>query len=163
MTTRTPFVYGPRQSYPHLHTVIMLHGKGSTGNSFAADFFEMEVTRVCRGSTQEPQEIDHVFPYIRWVFPWAPFPDTKNIDGDWNLRMWFDMECLSKPHVGSEKQKLGLQKSIDEVLALIESEAKLVPRQNIYLCGFDQGMAVALATFIVGGIADFPGVIGLSG
>lgn len=73
------------------------------------------------------------------------------------------MMSHSEPHISSQLQQPDLQNSIDHVLAAIDREAKLVPRKNIFLCGFDQGMALALATFIVDGTGDFSGVIGLSG
>lgn len=73
------------------------------------------------------------------------------------------MTSSSLPHANPELQQPGLQVSIDRLLALVDQEAQLVPRKNIFLCGFDQGMAVALAAFLVDGTGDFSGVIGISG
>lgn len=150
------FVIGPEANIPHLHTIIMLHGKGTTGHLFANELFSTQMTKIL----DRPTSLDGQFNFIRWVFPDAPFPDDTEGPG---TKMWFNMTSRARPDDDSETQQPGLQESIDRVLAVIDFEADLVPRKNIFLGGFDQGMGVALATFLVDGNADFSGFIGLSG
>lgn len=151
------YVVGPAKQTPHLHTIIMLHGKGSSGIRFARDFLAQDITPPC---STRPLKLHERFDCIRWVFPYGSFRDPPAGRDAWR---WFYMSSLSVPHASASLQQPDLRVSVDRVLLLIAREARRVPRGNIFLCGLDQGMAVAVATLLVDGRGEFSGVIGLAG
>ena len=128
--------------------VIFLHGLGGTAASFAG------LEHACtppRGG-------------VCWHLPSAP---VRSMTVDWGLprASWFDIIAVAassqQPHVLDSDLDQGIQ-NVDEIVsALIHSG---VPSQRIFIAGFSQGGALALATAFkslvpLGGIAVFSGFL----
>ncbi|KAI1614665.1 lysophospholipase II [Exophiala viscosa] len=138
----------------HTHTVIFLHGRDSTAQEFADEFFESEATEPA----EQPRTLPDLFPGIKWVFPAAPLLHSKRFDT--TMSQWFDIWSVEELEDQEEIQPEGLKQSIGGLVDVIRAEETLVPRQNIFLGGISQGFAVALSTFFAVS-HNFAGLIGL--
>lgn len=109
------------------YSVIWLHGLGADGHDFAPIVPELVATD---------------WPAIRFVFPHAPVrPVTVN--GDMPMRAWYDIAGVD---LGAQQDEAGIRASIAATEALIAREnARGVPDARIFLAGFSQGGAIALA------------------
>jgi phospholipase/carboxylesterase len=109
------------------HSVIWLHGLGADGHDFAPIV---------------PELVDPAWPALRFVFPHAPVrPVTVN--GGVPMRAWYDIYAFD---AAARQDEAGIRASIGEVEALIAREHERgVPSERIFLAGFSQGGAIALA------------------
>lgn len=88
MSFRPLHILPPLSPSTHTHTLILLHGRGSTGPEFAEELLEL----TGKTSTQPGKLRDHL-PTFRLAFPSAPtryscvFRDS--------LPAWFDVESLT--------------------------------------------------------------------
>lgn len=135
----------PKKTWAATHSVIWMHGLGANANDFVPvpPYFRL------------PENVN-----IRFVFPNAPsIPVT--INNGYVMPAWYDLLTMN---IGEAREdEIGIRKSIDDVNALIEHEiARGIPAENIFLIGFSQGSAMALATGL-----RYPkklaGIVGLSG
>jgi phospholipase/carboxylesterase len=126
------------------YSMIWLHGLGADGHDFVSFVPELQL----------PSEFA-----MRFIFPHAPIiPVTLN--GGYEMRAWFDVFGLSLQERIDEE---GIAQSMVQIEKLIQREVeKGIPTENIFLGGFSQGCAMALAT---GLFHDKPlaGILGLSG
>ncbi|TQV96739.1 phospholipase/Carboxylesterase [Cordyceps javanica] len=153
-------VHGPAQGQAHTCTVIFLHGRDSGAREFADELFESEASSgLAAAHTEQDRTLRGLLPTVRWVFPAAAMLHSQRFDAE--LCQWFDMWSVEDPEAESEIQRSGLQDSIKRVLALLETEEKLVPRNRIFLCGISQGFATALSLLFCDGRGGFAGLIGL--
>ncbi|OAR01618.1 hypothetical protein LLEC1_00463 [Akanthomyces lecanii] len=150
-------ICGPAEGQPHTHTIIFLHGRDSDAHEFADELFESEGSTDSAAS--EDRTLPGLLPTVRWVFPTAPLLHSQRFDTA--MSQWFDMWAVEDPEVNSELQRPGLHRSIHAVLAIIEAETKLVPKNRIFLCGISQGFATALSLLLGEGQGGFAGLIGL--
>ncbi|KAJ2997703.1 hypothetical protein NUW58_g571 [Xylaria curta] len=153
MANDTTYTVGPKAA--HTHTVIFLHGRDSNCKEFADELFESEASEP----VNQPRTLQDLFPNIRWVFPSAPTLRSERFGTD--MSQWFDMWSVENPAERPELQHSGLHESIKQILALIEKEGMLVPRERIFLAGISQGFATVIATFFVSTTKSFAGLIGL--
>ena len=126
------------------HAVIWLHGLGSDGNDFGPIV---------------PELVGRDWPSVRFVFPHAPRrPITVN--GGMSMRAWYD---ISGMEIADRQDEVGIRASLVQLEALIAREVgRGIPAERIFLAGFSQGAAMALA----GGLRHarrLAGVIALSG
>ncbi|KAF2810062.1 alpha/beta-hydrolase [Mytilinidion resinicola] len=56
------YIINPQPDYSHTHTIILLHGLGSTASQFATDLFSHK-------SSDPYQTLASALPNFRWVFP----------------------------------------------------------------------------------------------
>ncbi|KAK8051588.1 hypothetical protein PG993_002973 [Apiospora rasikravindrae] len=145
-----PKVFGPNGA--HTHTVIFLHGRDSSCDEFAAEFFESETSPG--GPDEKPHTLLELFPTVRWVFPGAPVLHSARFGGI-EMSQWFDMWSVEDPEERPEIQHNGLRQSGEE------KEVTGVPRSRIFLCGISQGFATAVAALFAEGQGAFAGMIGL--
>ncbi|KAH7659883.1 Lysophospholipase protein [Dioscorea alata] len=128
--------------------VLWLHGRGDSGpaNEHISTYFS------------SPE-----FKNTRWSFPSAPhMPVTCN----YGIVMpsWFDVYELPIS-AESPKDEKGVLKAVENVHAMIDKEvAAGTNSQNIFVCGFSQGGALALASVLLypktlGGGAIFSGFL----
>ncbi|KAG9196121.1 hypothetical protein G6011_01242 [Alternaria panax] len=134
----------------HNHTIIFLHGRGSNGSVFCNELFESEDSSDC--------SFMDIFPSVKWVFPSATQPYTS-CEGD---LQWFDMSSVQRPQENGEIQKLGLWRSVTQILQMIKQEADVIGSQNVILAGISQGCATAIFALLVSGM-QLGGFIGLCG
>ncbi len=127
---------------PH-YSIIWLHGLGADGNDFAP---------------LVPELVAHDWPALRFVFPHAPTrPVTLN--NGMAMRAWYDIAGID---IASKQDEPGVRESIRDVEALIAREIERgVPSERIFLAGFSQGGAIALATGLRCG-HQLAGIIALS-
>lgn len=161
MATHTPaYTVNPRDGHAHTHTILFLHGRDSTNDEFANEFFESEATEPAG----QPRTLRDLFPTVRWVFPAAPILRSARFDTE--MSQWFDMWSVEDPTERSEIQHEGLRKSVATVLQVMASEEAILqdrPR-SIFLAGISQGFDAVVAAFFAGaGVRpSLAGLIGLS-
>jgi lysophospholipase-2 len=122
----------------HTHTIIFLHGRGSTASTFHSEVFE----------SQDSQDkfFTQIFPSIKWIFPCAP-KSWAETDGE-EMCQWFDMVSVQRPWEGFERQRTSLEENAEQVMGLIEQEAKQIGKERVILAGISQGCATAIYTII---------------
>ena len=118
-------------------SVLWLHGLGADGNDFAPIVPEL-LTRD--GSRRD-------WPALRFVFPHAPVR-AVTINGGARMRAWYDIRSFDMDDLdlANRADVQGVEESIVQVEALIAREASRgVPASRLFLAGFSQGGAIALA------------------
>jgi len=125
-------------------SVIWLHGLGADGHDFASIV---------------PELVRREWPALRFVFPHAPvMPIT--INNGHAMRAWYDIVSFDFSKVREDGP--GVRRSIVDIEALVARERdRGVPAGRIFLAGFSQGGALALAAG-VRREQPFLGVIALS-
>ena len=109
------------------YSIIWLHGLGADGNDFAPIV---------------PELVDRAWPALRFVFPHAPVRPVT-INNGMSMRAWYDITAFDA-HAKQDEQ--GIRASIAAIEALIAREHERgVPSERIFLVGFSQGGAIALA------------------
>jgi len=109
------------------YSVIWLHGLGADGHDFAPIV---------------PELVSPQWSALRFVFPHAPVRPVT-INGGMPMRAWYDIYGFD---LVSRQDEAGTRQSIGQVEALIAREHERgVPGERIFLAGFSQGGAVALA------------------
>ena len=108
-------------------SVIWLHGLGADGFDFAPIV---------------PELIRKNWPAMRFVFPHAPVR-AVTINNGFRMRAWYDIKSFDFKQRADET---GVRESMMQVDTLISRENdRGVPSSRIFLVGFSQGGAVALA------------------
>jgi len=109
------------------YAVLWLHGLGADGHDFEAIV---------------PELVGPKWPPIRFVFPHAPVQPVT-INGGASMRAWYDIKSLDREGLQDD---VGIRKSVLAVNDIISSlEAQGISHSQIFLAGFSQGGAVALA------------------
>lgn len=125
------------------HSIIWMHGLGADGHDF---------------EPLVPQLIKPDWPAIHFVFPNAPVRPIT-INGGMPMRGWYDIKGV---RLEDKQDQEGVQASVKQINALIDAElTKGVAAERIFLAGFSQGGAIALATALQSTHA-LAGVIALS-
>lgn len=109
------------------YSIVWLHGLGADGHDFAPIV---------------PELVAADWPALRFVFPHAPVrPVTVN--GGMPMRAWYDIHGFD---LVARQDEAGIRASIAATEALIGRErGRGVPDERIFLAGFSQGGAIALA------------------
>lgn len=129
---------------PAQSTMIWLHGLGADGNDFVSMIPELNLS----------PDIN-----MRFIFPNAPVKPVT-INNGYAMRAWYDIYGLS---IQERIDKEGIAQSVAEIEKIIENEiARGIPSQRIFLGGFSQGAAIALATGLCYS-KPLAGILGLSG
>lgn len=109
-------------------SVIWLHGLGADGFDFAPIV---------------PELIRQNWPAIRFVFPHAPVR-AVTINNGFRMRAWYDIKSFD---FNQRADETGVRESMQQVDTLISRENQRgVPASRIFLIGFSQGGAIALAS-----------------
>jgi lysophospholipase-2 len=119
----------------HTHTLILLHGRGSSGPEFASELLESTTTTTNRTIAQE-------LPSWKLVFPTALSRHSAVFQED--ITEWFDIYSLTNPAVEASLQLEGLREGIAYVRALVNAELKDVPAERLVVSGISQRAAVAV-------------------
>lgn len=110
-----------------VYSCIWLHGLGADGNDFAPIV---------------PELVSPQWPALRFVFPHAPVQPVT-INNGMAMRAWYDIHGFDS---SAKQDDAGIRASIQHVEALIaREEERGVPHERIFLAGFSQGGAIALA------------------
>jgi predicted esterase len=128
-------------SAPHTHTVVFLHGRGDTAESFASSLL---YSRDSRNRT-----FPEIFPSFRWVFPQAEMRQCAAFPGD-EVSQWFDIWNVSNFLEREELQATGLRESVASTRRILVSEATVLGGQweRLVLAGISQGAAVGVHTLL---------------
>lgn len=130
---------GPAPRY----SVVWLHGLGADGHDFEPIV---------------PELVARDWPALRFVFPHAPVRPVT-INNGMAMRAWYDIKGTD---IASRQDETGVRESVTQLDALIAREAERgVPAARVFLAGFSQGGAIALA----GGVRHaqaLAGVVALS-
>lgn len=126
MSTLLPAVEHETAANPR-YSIVWLHGLGADGHDFAPIV---------------PELVAADWPALRFVFPHAPVrPVTVN--GGLPMRAWYDIYGFD---LVAKQDEAGIRTSIAATEALIDRERERgVPDERIFLAGFSQGGAIALA------------------
>ncbi|KUI69603.1 hypothetical protein VM1G_05543 [Cytospora mali] len=148
-------IVNPPPGQPHFYTMILLHDNNDNGIDFSEALFRTWATN--RNGHDPHTNIRGLLPGFRFVFPTAPLSVVGN---PWQTT-WFQqlIDDSGRPRATQPS----LEDNIDDLLLLIRAESRIVPRGQIFLGGFGQGCAMAIATFFADGEGDFGGLIGLNG
>lgn len=160
-----PHIIHP-QAAAHTHTIILLHGRGSSGQEFANDLFECEV-ESSSSISEQPSSIKKKtitlpqrFPNCKWVFPTTRKRYSTTFQEE--MREWFDTVSLVDPSRREYLQIEGLSESVLAMIALIKEESVHVKPSNIILGGISQGYATAAHVLMALNVR-LAGFVGLSG
>ncbi|KAF1994874.1 alpha/beta-hydrolase, partial [Amniculicola lignicola CBS 123094] len=135
----------------HTHTIIFLHGRGSTAVEFASDLFESQ--------DSSDRFLTDIFPSVKWVFPCAAECWART-SGEM-MHQWFDMASVQRPQEQGALQREGLEESVRAVTGVVEEEVKSVPAGCIFLAGISQGCATGILALLCLGVG-LGGFVGLS-
>lgn len=143
----------------HTHTIILLHGRGSSGAEFANDLFESLVGSVSE-SLKRTITLPERFPNCKWVFPTTRKRFSTTFREEWPE--WFDTVSLTDPSRREELQLAGLKESVSAMMTLIKDESAYVKPSNIILGGISQGCATATHVLMALNMR-LAGFVGISG
>ena len=125
------------------HSIVWLHGLGADGHDFEPIV---------------PELVAREWPALRFVFPHAPVRPVT-INNGMAMRAWYDIKGTD---IASRQDEDGVRASVRELDALIAREAERgVPASRVFVAGFSQGGAIALAGAVRHGEA-LAGVVALS-
>ncbi|KAK2031463.1 alpha/beta-hydrolase [Colletotrichum zoysiae] len=149
----TPLVVPPLKQ-PHLHSLIFLHGRGSSARIFAPPFLSAPV----RGPDSSILTLREALPHTRFTLPTAP-RSRATLYRRSIINQWYD---------GSgdwEETVLGnARETVTFVHALITEESKLVGgADRVFLGGFSQGCAAALLCSLLWEGDPLGGILGMCG
>ena len=143
MSYPNPYIIEPQPGHSHTHTVILLHGRGSTAKEFATHLFALSTSE---GSKNLPDS----FPSFRWVFPDAGERWCTSIKG--KTSAWCDTFSLENLSERQDLQVSGLRDGILLVRDIVEKEIDRLEgnSRKIIFGGFSQGSATALWSLFTG-------------
>jgi predicted esterase len=130
-----PAVFEPISK--HTQTIILLHGRGSTGQEFAEDLFAVEL------STKR-ETLRQRFPNFRWVFPTAREIWSTNFQE--TMPAWFDAYSLTDISARSEIQVSGIKESVKHVRTILDEEIDRLENDShrVIVGGISQSTAIGL-------------------
>ncbi|KAK5655898.1 hypothetical protein OQA88_5437 [Cercophora sp. LCS_1] len=123
-------------SKPHTHTIIFLHGRGSTAAHFV---HELQIATDRNNFTL----IDH-FPSIRWVLPQTALRPSARFPGV-PVSQWFDTWNINNLAQREELQLQGIKESVASLRPMVKAEVELLDGRHdrVILAGISQGGATA--------------------
>jgi lysophospholipase-2 len=134
-TTVEPSVVEPTGR--HHFTIVLCHGRGSTGPSFREEIFESTSTKGL--------SIRKHFPSGKWVFPSAglPFDPREAVQDE---TRWFAMSSLKNPGHEQIRQRYGISESLKYLHRTLDQEIGEIHGKagRVILGGISQGCAVAI-------------------
>jgi predicted esterase len=146
------FVVQPKSA--HTHTIILLHGLGSSGENFGTELLES-------GVSSAGMKLTEIYPGAKFVFPTAKKRRSSAFRRA-KLNQWFDIASLDDPSHRRDVQLQGLAESGLEIRGILNQELATIPNGNIIFGGLSQGCAMALSILLT---LEFPlgGFVGMSG
>jgi predicted esterase len=128
-------------SAPHTNTVVFLHGRGDTAQSFASSLHHSRDSRN--------HSLLEIFPSFRWVFPQSELRPCIALSGN-KISQWFDIWNVNNFSEHEELQALGLRESVTSIRRTLANEAAILGGQwdHIVLAGISQGAATSVHTLL---------------
>jgi len=109
----------------HTHTIILLHGRGSTGQEFAEELFAAELSTKHVTLRQR-------FPNYRWVFPSSR--EIWSTAFQENMPAWFEAHSLTDISALPELQVPGIEESVKHLRTILDKEISRL--QNNSTCHY---------------------------
>ncbi|KAK6532018.1 hypothetical protein TWF694_003181 [Orbilia ellipsospora] len=157
-----PFIITPQSQ--HSHTIIFLHGRGSTGEELADSLSEVNLTKI---TTEPATTLFSHFPNIKWVFPSAKLNFSTVFQEE--ITEWFDISSLTDVSAKEELQIAGLKNTVPHLRHVVQQELDILngDASKVIMAGISQGEATALMLLLLqehtfGGFMGFSGWIPLS-
>lgn len=124
----------------HTHTVVLLHGRGSTGKEFADELFDTTLS----GS----KTLKQLLPGWRWVFPSSQRLWSATFQQD--LPAWFEAHSLTDVTVRQDLQTGGIEESVHYLSSILVEEIERLDghAENLVLGGISQGAAIGIWTLL---------------
>lgn len=148
----SPYIVGPTAT--HTHSVILLHGLGSSGERFGSEFLETAIR-------SDSKKLKDLLPGARFIFPTAKRRRSSAFRRA-RLTQWFDIASLDDPSYRRHLQTEGLEESFHQVSGLLDLEIDKVGPSNVILGGLSQGMAMGIICLLAMKV-PIGGFIGMSG
>ncbi|OHF00263.1 acyl-protein thioesterase [Colletotrichum orchidophilum] len=150
-----PMIIAP-QKQPHRHTIILLHGRGSSARIFAPALLSVLLDNPIAPPGRKT--FQDLLPHARFVFPTAP-RSRATVYRRSIINQWYD---------GSgdwEETLLGnARETVLFIHSLIEDEAVQVGgTDRVVLGGFSQGCAAALLCLLLWRSKPIGGLLGMCG
>ena len=148
-----PFVVEPTKK--HTHTLILLHGLGSTGHKFGSEF-------IHSATPSSGSSLPKLLPGWKFIFPTA----LKRRSAAFNratLHQWFNVALVEDFGYKEELQAEGLTESGRYLRDILKTEIEGgIIAENVVLGGLSQGCAMSL--FLLLGLDhQIGGLVGMSG
>ncbi|KAJ1334027.1 lysophospholipase II [Microdochium nivale] len=144
MSTHAPTAFGESHiiepAAKHTHTIILLHGRGSTGDEFADEIFDADED----SDAAIPTAANALLPGFRWVFPSSRSLWSETFQE--HMPAWFDAPSLANPSFGLELQAPGIRDAVVHIHSLLDNEIARLggDSKNVFLGGISQGGAIAM-------------------
>lgn len=157
-TSTEPTAFGDYHIIPpstaHTHTIVLLHGRGSTGAQFADELFDTIANDDDQVSATTANDL---FPSVRWVFP-SSRSQWDRIFEEY-MPAWFEAPSLADPSDGRDVQVPGICDAVVHIDRLLEDEVvELGGRSDkMFLGGISQGSAIAMLALLSRGCGGKPG------
>ncbi|KKF95423.1 Acyl-protein thioesterase 1 [Ceratocystis platani] len=100
----------------HTHTIVLIHGRGSTAEEFAEELSESTLS--------SGKALQEAFPGWKWVFPSSKEPWSTTFQEF--MPAWFEAQSLADPTMRQDLQIEGIRDSVSHVNELIEKELQLL-------------------------------------
>ena len=137
----------------HIHTCILLHGRGSNGHLFGS--------RLLDAKTSSGKTLSECFPNMKFIFPTAKGRRSTALNRI-KINQWFDIYSLEDPSEREHLQVEGLEETANVVHSMIREELGSIKAENIFIGGLSQGCAASLHAMLTFGLT-LGGYIGMSG
>ncbi|KFY64690.1 hypothetical protein V496_03085 [Pseudogymnoascus sp. VKM F-4515 (FW-2607)] len=149
--TRTSEFYEPfvvEAAKEHKQTFIVLHGRGGTGESFAASFLDHPISPTeDLGRLIGLLTVRACFPHAKFIFPTACLGRATAYGH--LTHQWFDnWSPLIHPEHKEELMIEGLAETSSFVHSLLQAEIDVVGAKNVVLMGLSQGCAAAIMSLL---------------
>jgi predicted esterase len=110
----------------HTHTIIFLHGRGSTSPQFGPPLHQ---SILSSGRTFADE-----VPNMKFIFPAASLRRAQAFNRS-TINQWFDNWSLDDISLREELQYEGLRESTQFLPEIIDDEARLVGCRNVFIGG----------------------------
>lgn len=124
----------------HTSTLILLHGRGSSGPNFGAELLKASTSQI-----YDCQTSPSLFPNTKFIFPTAKKRRARAFNQA-VINQWFDIWEIGDEDTEEREQVQveGLRETGEFIRGLVEEEGRLVGSENVVLGGLTQGCAAAL-------------------
>lgn len=138
----------------HRRTFIILHGRGSTAQTFGPPLLST--------TTRSGETLQTAFPDAKLIFLTASRNRARIYNRSYT-HQWFDHWHMEEPHRRQDLMRDGLKKSCDYVHGVLKQEIEAVGRENVVLWGLSQGCATSLTVLLTWDGEAFGAVVGMCG
>ncbi|CZT19341.1 uncharacterized protein RCC_05189 [Ramularia collo-cygni] len=161
-----PFIVSAREE--HRQTLILLHGRGGTGEQFGTSFIISPISSCPGGGASHSSQIlATALPNTKFIFPTARKRHARWYDNGALLHQWFDGVPIDFQDAGMSPEQRdwqleGLKESCAFLEGIVREEVERVGARNVFVGGLSQGCAMGLQ-FLLSYEGELGGFVGMSG